>query len=692
MVKKFYPTYTQNRELSWLKFNERVLEEASDETVPLCERLNFLSIFNSNLDEFYMIRVGSLYDLSLEDKVKFDNKSFLTPAQQLDKIFSATRLLYKKRDALFIKLERICKTAGIQHKTAARLGKLEQIFIEKYFSMQVMPLLSPLVINIRHPFPHLINKALYVTAILREKKSYILGIIPVPKNLPKLLYLPGKKIKYILMEDVIQYFAKKIFDMYTIENTAVISVTRNADISLDDEDFELGEDYLQHARKSLRRRARLAAVRLELNGNTTPFMVDFLAKHLKIKKAQIFHCRAPINITYLTLLQHKLSASSGSTYPAFNPSEKCAVPEKCRMIDYISEHDLLLNYPYQSFDLFLQLLKEAVYDETVFAIKITIYRIGGQKTKLIRLLSIAAELGKDVTVLMELRARFDEANNINWAELLQDAGCKVIYGMEGFKVHGKICLIMRRQSDKIEYITQIGTGNYNEQTAKAYTDLAFFTASEGIGLDAVQFFQNMGTDNLYGSYKHFLAAPNGLKSGLLALIKHEQLQAAQGKSAHILLKINSLTDRELIDALAAASQTGVEIKMIIRGICCLKPGIAGKTENIKVRSIVGRFLEHSRVFCFGSDADIKIYISSADWMTRNTEHRVELACPIYDKSLKESIYKNLLIMWQDTVKGRSLDTDGNYQKIISKTAPFDSQAFFLQQNNTLQQSDSFTKN
>ncbi|WP_196604884.1 polyphosphate kinase 1 [Pectinatus haikarae] len=681
MIKKINPVYTQNRELSWLKFNERVLEEAEDETVPLYERLKFLAIFNSNLDEFYMIRVGSLYDLSLENTLKFDNKSFLTPSQQLEKIFAATKVLYKKRAVLSAKLERACNAAGIQRKKSGRLGKIEQAFVKDYFQTQIFPLLSPLVINVRHPFPHLTNKALYIAVSLKEKKNNILGIIPIPQNLPKLLYLPGRKTKYILLEDIVLHYAEKIFNLYNVEKKAIISVTRNADISLDDEEFELGEDYLQHMRKSLKKRGKLAAVRMEINGETSPSMLNYLIDHLNIKKEQIFFCRTPINLSYLLSFAEKLTVEQKTLfmYPPFTPSNKCSIPQNTGMIEYIRHKDLLLNYPYQSFDLFLKLIKEAVYDDSVFAIKITIYRIGKRKAKLIQLLAIAAELGKEVTVLMELRARFDEANNISWAEMLQDAGCKVIYGIEGYKVHAKICLIMRRENSKIEYITQIGTGNYNAQTASLYTDLALFTTSDDIGLDAVQFFQNMGTDNLHGNYNSLLSAPNSLKPDLIRLIHEERDRAINGQISHILLKMNSLTDRELIDALAEASQAGVKIKMIIRGICCIKPGIKDKTDNIKVINIVGRFLEHSRIFCFGSGENTKIYISSADWMTRNTEHRVEIACPIYDADLKETIYQSMLIMWRDTVKARQLNADGNYEKLSAKLPRFDSQTFFLKQ-------------
>ena len=684
MIKKINPAYTQNRELSWLKFNERVLDEAMDETVPLYERLKFLAIFDSNLDEFFMIRVGSLYDLSLENTLKFDNKSFLTPSQQLEKIFAATKKLYKKRDIITAKLEAACYKANIHRKTINKLNKTEQKFVSDYYKTQILPLLSPLIINIRHPFPHLKNKLLYIAASLKEKKSFMLGIIPIPQTLPKLLYLPGrkiknKKIKYILIEDILLHYTEKIFSAYSIDKKTLICVTRNADISLDDEDFELGEDYLQHMRKSLRKRARLSPVRLEIADDSSSFLTTFLMTHLNIKKEQIFKTPKPINTSYIFNLNDRLNDEQKELllYPTFQPSLNCDVPDNMKMFNYIRNKDLLLHYPYQSFDLFLNFIKEAVYDESVFAIKMTIYRIGERKAKLIQLLSMAAEMGKDVTVLMELRARFDEANNINWAEMLQDSGCKVIYGMEGYKIHAKICLIMRRHNNKIEYFTQIGTGNYNEQTASLYTDLSLFTAADNIGFDAVQFFQNMGTDNLHGNYNYMLAAPTRLKNNLINLINNEKQQALAGHPAHILLKMNALTDRELIDALANASQAGVNIKMIIRGICCLKPGIKGITENIQVISIVGRFLEHSRIFCFGNGENAKVYISSADWMTRNTEHRVELACPIFDKDIKENIYNELLLLWQDTIKGRLLSPDGNYEKLSAKLPAFNSQESFL---------------
>lgn len=554
MYKKIDTSYTQNRELSWLRFNDRVLEEAIDENVPLYERLKFIAIYASNLDEFYQVRVGSLYEMASVDTNGFDNKSFMTPNQQLDKIFVATKQLNQKAD--------------------------------------------------------------------------------------------------------------KIFDGYEVENTAILSVTRSADISLDDERLDLGEDFLEHAREVLLKRQRLAPVRLEIEGNIDSTMMKYATEQFKITSKQIFIYKSPINKSYIFSLGSKFNEEQKNSlmYPPFEPSHICCVPENVSVMDYVANNDVMLQYPYQSFDIFLKFIKEAVTDEKVFAIKITLYRVGSHRAQLMNYLSMAAKMGKDVTVLMELRARFDEENNINWAEFLQDAGCKVIYGMEGYKVHSKICLVMKQDKTGIKYFTQIGTGNYNASTSSLYTDISLITSNEDIGKDAVEFFQNMGIDNLYGEYKNLLVAPVSLKNTLLDLIKEEIEKAKAGEETSIFLKMNSLTDRQLIDALKEASQAGVKIKMIIRGICCILPGIEGKTDNIEVISVVGRFLEHSRIFCFGTGENMKMYIASADWMTRNTENRVEIAAPIYDQKIKNSIYDTLRIMWKDNLKARILCSDGTYKK------------------------------
>lgn len=665
MHKKIDTSYTQNRELSWLRFDDRVLEEAIDENVPLYERLKFIAIYASNLDEFYRVRVGSLYEMASVDTNGFDNKSFMTPSQQLDKIFVATKQLNQKADKIFATVEKQLKTYGIERKKVKSLNQKDKTYVKTYFDNQISPFLSPQIINVRHPFPHLLNKALYVGIILTRKKKKVFGIIPVPSNLPKIVYIPNKsKIRYVMTEDIIATYADKIFDGYEVENTAILSVTRSADISLDDEQLDLGEDFLEHAREVLLKRQRLAPVRLEIEGNIDSTMMKYATEQFKITSKQIFIYKSPINKSYIFSLGSKFNEEQKNSlmYPPFEPSHICCVPENVSVMDYVANNDVMLQYPYQSFDIFLKFIKEAVTDEKVFAIKITLYRVGSHRAQLMNYLSMAAKMGKDVTVLMELRARFDEENNINWAEFLQDAGCKVIYGMEGYKVHSKICLVMKQDKTGIKYFTQIGTGNYNASTSSLYTDISLITSNEDIGKDAVEFFQNMGIDNLYGEYKNLLVAPVSLKNTLLDLIKEEIEKAKAGEETSIFLKMNSLTDRQLIDALKEASQAGVKIKMIIRGICCILPGIEGKTDNIEVISVVGRFLEHSRIFCFGTGENMKMYIASADWMTRNTENRVEIAAPIYDQKIKNSIYDTLRIMWKDNLKARILCSDGTYKK------------------------------
>lgn len=665
MYKKIDTSYTQNRELSWLRFDDRVLEEAIDENVPLYERLKFIAIYASNLDEFYQVRVGSLYEMASVDTNGFDNKSFMTPNQQLDKIFVATKQLNQKADKIFATVEKQFKTYGIERKKVKSLNQKDKTYVKTYFDNQISPFLSPQIINVRHPFPHLLNKALYVGIILTRKKKKVFGIIPVPSNLPKIVYIPNKsKIRYVMTEDIIATYADKIFDGYEVENTAILSVTRSADISLDDERLDLGEDFLEHAREVLLKRQRLAPVRLEIEGNIDSTMMKYATEQFKITSKQIFIYKSPINKSYIFSLGSKFNEEQKNSlmYPPFEPSHICCVPENVSVMDYVANNDVMLQYPYQSFDIFLKFIKEAVTDEKVFAIKITLYRVGSHRAQLMNYLSMAAKMGKDVTVLMELRARFDEENNINWAEFLQDAGCKVIYGMEGYKVHSKICLVMKQDKTGIKYFTQIGTGNYNASTSSLYTDISLITSNEDIGKDAVEFFQNMGIDNLYGEYNNLLVAPVSLKNTLLDLIKEEIEKAKAGEETSIFLKMNSLTDRQLIDALKEASQAGVKIKMIIRGICCILPGIEGKTDNIEVISVVGRFLEHSRIFCFGTGENMKMYIASADWMTRNTENRVEIAAPIYDQKIKNSIYDTLRIMWKDNLKARILCSDGTYKK------------------------------
>jgi polyphosphate kinase len=680
MKKWLDSSYTQNRELSWLKFNERVLEEAADSSVPLLERLKFAAIFTSNLDEFFMVRVGSLFELSLIKDNKFDNKSFLKPSEQLDLIFAQTKTLYRSRDKVFKELHRLLKEQGVAHLSLDSLSKEEVFYLENYFDDAIYPVLSPQIIDLHHPFPQLVTKQLHVAVMLKHKKNITLGMTALPNALPRIIFLPyGDGLRYILAEELLAMQVGKLFPMYSIIDKAIICVTRNADINPDDEAPELSDDYLQLMRRTLKKRRSLAPVRLEMQTAGDSLIADYLRKRINIKRSQVYTSAAPLDLSYVFSLADNLSDRQKDIllYTPFTPSLLSDVPENMRILDYVQEKDLLLHYPYQNFDIFLQLIKEAVYDESVVSIKITIYRLGKRRAKLMNYLITAAESGKDVTVLMELKARFDEENNINWAEALQEAGCHILYGFEGYKVHSKICLITRRTKEKLSFITQIGTGNYNAQTAAMYTDMSLITSNPAIGHDADIFFKNMGIGNLEGEYSCLLVAPHSLRRGLLAYIEAEKEKALHGEKTRIICKMNALTDRKLIDALKDASSAGVKIDLIVRGICCLRPGIQGKTDNISIKNIVGRFLEHSRIFCFGKGAAMKMFISSADWMTRNTKNRVEVACPIFDDAIKKKIFSVIEIMLKDNVKGRQLQSDGTYKRYDDSGEKIDSQQYFL---------------
>ena len=671
--------YTQNREISWLRFNARVLEEAADEKVKLYERLKFAAIFSSNLAEFFMIRVGSLYELSLLQREKKDNKSLWTSAQQLAEIFPAAAQLYKERDQVVAAIEKQLRPHGVVRLTYNDLTAMEQRSALRYFNDCVQPLLSPQIIDFHHPFPHLVNQMLYIAVLLKGRRKTHLGIIPVPASVPELFFLPGKSLRFIRLAEIILACVGQVFSVYSLIDKAVICLTRDADIDPDAEEAEV-DDYPQHMKKILKKRTRLAPVRLEMETQGDSLMTNYLCQRLGISDKQTYITRTPIDLRYVFQLPERFSPRQKEDllYPPFVPADLYEA-DGGSLLSRIEKEDLLLFYPYESFAVFLRMMKEAAYDPEVVSIRITIYRMGSHRAKLMNYLALAAELGKEVTVVMELRARFDEANNINWAEHLREAGCNIVYGFKDYKVHAKICLITRRSEAGISYITQIGTGNYNGQTAACYTDFSLLTADPRIGEDASRFFKNMCLGDLQGDYALLLAAPYGLKQQLLEHIRKEQAKAEKGKRGRILMKMNSLTDRELIDALMEASRAGVKIELIIRGICCLLPGIKGLTENIRIVSVVGRFLEHARVFCFGSAASLQVYISSADLMTRNTEKRVEIACPVYAEPLKKRLHGILKYMLQDTVKGRLLQPDGTWKKRGSRLCRKDSQLYFMEQ-------------
>lgn len=674
--KQYDYTYTQDRELSWLRFDHRVLEEAMDPNTPLMERMKFMAIFTSNLDEFFMIRVGSLYDLSLLPQEHRDNKTGWTPHQQLSNIFEAVRPLYAERDGVYHQLEAELSASGVVHVPFNALTEKEKKFIRNYMESVVGPVLSPQIVDIHHPFPHLINKALYYILQLREEKKKLFGILPIPTQLPRVIKLPGR-MRYILLEEVIHPYLDDILDMYKVEESVLVAVTRNADISPEDEGVDVEEDFRRQMKKALKKRARLHPVRLEVQGGLEAGLRKFLCEKLDIQQEQIFTSSAPLDLSYVYALGDVFPQMEKELfYPKFTPKYPGDLVRDESMIRQVQKKDVLLFYPYQSMEPFLQLVKQASEDPHVLSIKITIYRLAKQ-SRLAEYLVAAAERGKEVTVLMELKARFDEQNNINYAEMLEDAGCTLLYGFEKYKVHSKILLITRRVKNKIQFITQVGTGNYNEKTAKLYTDFSLMTANQEIGEDADAFFKNMAMGNLNGTYRHLLAAPHALKPTLLQCIDHEIIKQQNGRQGYIAMKMNSLTDRALIDKLAEASQAGVKIKLLIRGICCLVPGIAGKTENITVHSIVGRFLEHARVYCFGTGEDQRLYISSADLMTRNMEKRVEIACPVLDGRLRKRISLMMDFMLKDNVKARELHSDGRYSRMEGEAEHIDSQASFM---------------
>lgn len=677
MTQKQYDyAYTQDRELSWLRFDHRVLEEAMDPKTPLMERMKFIAIFTSNLDEFFMIRVGSLYDLSLLPHEHKDNKTGWTPHQQLKNIFEAVRPLYAERDDVYHQLEAELSASGVVHVPYNALTEKEKQFIHHYMKSVVEPVLSPQIVDIHHPFPHLINKALYFILQLREEKKKLFGIMPIPAQLPRVIKLPGR-MRYMLLEEAIQPYIHRVLDMYKVEESVLVAVTRNADISPEDEGVDIEEDFRRQMKKVLKKRAHLHPVRLEAQGKLSEGLCGFLCDKLDIRHTQVFTSSAPLDLSYVHTLRDLYPQMEKELfYPKFTPKYPGDLVHDESMIRQVQKRDALLFYPYQSMEPFLQLVKQASEDPHVLSIKITIYRLAKQ-SRLVEYLVAAAESGKEVTVLMELKARFDEQNNINYAEILEDAGCTLLYGLEKYKVHSKILLITRRVKNKIQFLTQVGTGNYNEKTAKLYTDFSLMTANREIGEDADAFFKNMAMGNLNGTYRQLLVAPHALKPALIRGIEREMAKQQSGRQGYIAMKMNSLTDRALIDKLAEASQAGVRIKLLIRGICCLVPGVAGKTENITVHSIVGRFLEHARIYCFGREGDQKLYISSADLMTRNMEKRVEIACPVLDGRLQKRIGRLMDFMLQDNVKARELHSDGQYSRIEGQGKPVDSQATFM---------------
>ena len=672
-------SYSQNRELSWLRFDRRVLEESADETVPLLERLKFIAIFASNLDEFFMVRVGSLVDLSAVSPDEVDNKTGQTPGQQLKAIYDTIPSLIEIKDHLYHRVSGLLAGHGIVDLDEDTVTQEERRQADEYFRSLVLPILSPQIVSQRHPTPHLGNKELYVVALLRSKSGKAsLGFVPLPASLPRFFLLPGSQGRYLRLETILRHWTPSLFSKYKVEETCVIAATRNADLSFDGEKFEDQEgDFRQLMTQMLKKRANQSIVRLELGQKPSQEMLRLLEQIIQVKTHQIYYDSAPLSLQFVYDLEKALpdELRTKLTYLPYQPRWPEDLTRGQSMIEQIRQRDRLLFFPYDSIDPFLRLLEEAAERPDVASIKITIYRLAST-SRIARILCRAAENGKEVVALMELRARFDEANNIAWSKMLEEAGCKVIYGMENFKCHSKLCLITLQDRKGTHYITQVGTGNYNEKTSALYTDLSVMTADPVIGADGAAFFRNMLTDNLEGDYQALLVAPNSLKSQLLALI---QEQIDRGPEGYLCFKVNSVTEREIIDKLQEASQAGVTVEMIVRGICCLRPGVLHRTERVRVTSIVGRYLEHARIYAFGRGEEAKYYIASADLMTRNLQRRVEIACPIRDKQIREQLRYLLDVQLQDNAKASFLQPSGAYlRKEAGRLPRLDSQQAFME--------------
>ena len=668
-----------NRELSWLKFNERVLEEAENPEVPLCERMTFVSIYQSNLDEFFRVRVGSLQDQMLISTEIRENKTKMTSAEQIRAIIKEVKKLNQRKDKAYEKLMKKIEDYGITFINFASAKTEEKKFLEKYFMKEIMPLSSPTIVSKRQPFPFLKNGEIYAVVVLetRNKKERI-GIIPCSNNmLARMVELPGGKGRYMLIEELILHYIGKVFKGYKVKGKSLLKVVRNADIDADaayDEDL----DYREFMEDLMKQRKKLSPVRIDLSREMDETVVDALCRYLDVTPDRVFRSEAPLDVSFVFQVQDLLRRNTELFYEKRVPQKSPEFKDGQSILQQITQEDKLLSYPYDSIRPFLKMLTEAAEDDSVISIKMTLYRLAKQ-SKVIEALCEAAENGKEVVVLVELRARFDEENNIRWSRMLEEAGCQIIYGLEHYKVHSKLCLITRRGENGIQYITQIGTGNYNEKTARLYTDLSLMTANEQIGMDAARVFQALAKGEVVEDMEHLLVAPKCLQSKVIEKIEEQIQKQKNGETAYIGLKMNSLTDKRIIDKLIDASKAGVKIDMIVRGICCLIPGVEGETENIHVISVVGRFLEHSRIYIFGKGEEAQYYIGSADFMTRNTVKRVEVAAPVYTERLKKRLQDLFDLMLSDNKKARKEDAKGTYSVVECKGQPINSQELLYQE-------------
>lgn len=665
-----------NRELSWLKFNERVLEEAQDNSTPLLERLLFQSIFASNLDEFFRVRVGSLYDSSLVDDDRKDNKSKMRPSEQLTAIFERVRELMPIKDKTFQVISKELELKSIYHKSVKNLNEKEKEFLEAYYAYEIKPFLNAFIIDKRHPFPFLANQSIYVAAKLSSKSEALLGIVGCSEKFQRVVFLPSDdEISYVLAEDVILYYADKAFSGYKVEEKALMRVTRNADIDVD-ESFDSELDFRQNMSALINKRKRLCPVRLQLSKQLSDIILNELLSRLELSSKQIFVEKTPLDFSYVFSVFDKAKDKKELFFNKLEPQPSMMIDSDKPMIEQIDNKDLLLHYPYESIKPFIRLLDEAAKDESVVSIKMTLYRVA-KNSKVIKALCTAAENGKEVLVLVELRARFDEENNIGWSKLLEEAGCHVMYGPQGLKVHSKLCLITRKIGRDVKYTVQVGTGNYNEKTAGLYTDLCLMTANKDIAADACEVFRTLSMGELVESAGALLVAPHCLQNKVVEMMDNEISIAKAGGEGYVAAKLNSLTDKVLIDKIIECSQAGVKVDLIIRGISCLVAGVPGVTDNVHIRSIVGRYLEHARIYIFGTGIRKKVYISSADYMTRNTTRRVEVAAPIYSEEVKKRVLDIFEIQLQDNVKARIMQSDGKYVRAERSDILIDAQSRFF---------------
>ena len=677
-MKKTEDKYLMNRELSWLKFNDRVLDEAGNARVPLAERLTFASIYQSNLDEFYMVRVGTLMDQMEASEEVRENKTNMTSEEQVKAIVKETRELDLKKARIYEQLMGELEPKGIRIVNFNKLSDEEGKLLEAYFDTEIAPYLSANIISKQQPFPFLKNKEIYAAARLASKSGKTkTAIIPCSNNVfRRLIDIPTRPGNFMLSEELILHFFPKMFRNYTVKEKTLVRVTRNADIDTEtiyDEDL----DYRDAMENLIRQRKRMKPVRMELSREISKKMVQSLCKAIQVDKTHVFLSDVPLDLSFVFGIQNYLRSKKNEElfYQRRSPRMSPALDIKKSLIAQIEKQDVLLSYPFENIKSFINLLYEAAKDDTVVSIKMTLYRLAN-KSQIIDALIEAAENGKEVVVLVELRARFDEESNIEYSRKLEEAGCRVIYGLNGYKVHSKLCLISRKTEKGVSYITQIGTGNYNEKTASLYTDLSLITANHEIGKEAAGVFAALLKGEFMEETKYLLVAPKCLQNKILAMIDEEIERVHQGEAGYIGIKINSLTDKTIIDKLVEASQAGVKIEMIVRGICCLIPGVKGYTENIKVISIVGRFLEHSRIYRFGTKEREKVYIGSADFMTRNTIRRVEVAVPILDRQVRDHLDHMFEMMMSDDEKGKELTSKGLYVSRNLSEIKMDSQELF----------------